>query len=285
MIPELEEAMKIYTRRGPCGVTIYTTDQDEDILRYHGNVPKDLLLKYFPGKTYGALGGRRKRILAARKKEEAKRAADAKPGDTPPATDPGLAKKQSITKKKKAARKNKWQIPLSAVTQKAEYQAARKLCVKHKKPYPEALKLEEAAKKNDAARKVPAPAPDQAAQEAVPDCLGEARLRGAPWCGGCAFSMACDSEIASKNTKEAGQDQIPEPAPVGALDDVRDIKKDPLDPQIRTGDKVRQVGGSRIFEGVGTVIRTPQGNPEVLVRFANGCEWIAVKNLQKKVSE
>jgi hypothetical protein len=254
MIPELEDAMKTYTPRGPCGVTIYTPDQDEDILRYHGNVPKDLLLKYFPGKTYGALGGRRKRILAARKKEEAKSAADAKPGDNPPATDPGSAKKQSIPKKKKAPRKNKWQIPLSAVTQKAEYQAARKLCVKHKKPYPEALKLEEAAKKNDAAKKVPAPAPDPAAQEAVPDCLGD-------------------------------RDKIPDPAPVGASDDVRDIKKDPLDPQIRTGDKVRQVGGSRIFEGVGTVIRTPQGNPEVLVRFPNGCEWIAVKNLQKKVSE
>jgi len=48
---------------------------------------------------------------------------------------------------------------------------------------------------------------------------------------------------------------------------------------IKIGDQVRQIAGMKICAGIGVVKRAPPGNPDVLVGFGNGQEWINRKNL------
>jgi hypothetical protein len=49
--------------------------------------------------------------------------------------------------------------------------------------------------------------------------------------------------------------------------------------EIRKDVKVKQIGGTKICAGIGTVKRCPNGKDEVLVAFDNGMEWIERKNL------
>lgn len=152
IIPELEEAAKSYRRTGVCA---YTTEQDDTLLRYCGNVPKDLLMKYFPGKTYGALEGRKRRLIKLQKKK--KGATVDKPTDGLYASTPPTKKKpglNSITSRGNLNRKGKGKhgdlkIPISAVTDKKGYMAAYLLCKRHGwLPYPEALALENKSVEN-----------------------------------------------------------------------------------------------------------------------------------------
>ena len=152
IIPELEEAAKSYRRTGVCA---YTTEQDDTLLRYCGNIPKDLLMKYFPGKTYGALEGRKRRLIKLQKKK--KGATVDKPTDGLYASTPPTKKKpglNSITSRGNLNRKGKGKhgdlkIPISAVTDKKGYMAAYLLCKRHGwLPYPEALALENKSVEN-----------------------------------------------------------------------------------------------------------------------------------------
>jgi hypothetical protein len=49
---------------------------------------------------------------------------------------------------------------------------------------------------------------------------------------------------------------------------------------LKIGDRVRQVGGHKVCTGIGTVKRAPPGNPEALVSFDNGMEWLLKSNLE-----
>jgi len=157
IIPELEEESKTYR---PTGVRTYTDDEDDTLLRYFGRVSKNSLMKHFPGKTYDALGGHYRRILKQQKKKGISliKTSDAvparKPADslqaTPPAGAPPISEEVPIVppaneKKKHGGSVGKWKIPFKYPS--SAYENARKLCKKHGKPYPEALKLEEAAAK------------------------------------------------------------------------------------------------------------------------------------------
>lgn len=157
IIPELEEESKTYR---PTGVRTYTDDEDDTLLRYFGRVSKNSLMKHFPGKTYDALGGHYRRILKQQKKKGISliKTSDAVPAhipadglqETTPAGAPPISEEVPIVppaneKKKHGGSVGKWKIPFKYPS--SAYENARKLCKKHGKPYPEALKLEEAAAK------------------------------------------------------------------------------------------------------------------------------------------
>lgn len=72
-------------------------------------------------------------------------------------------------------------------------------------------------------------------------------------------------------------DALPEQRPPTGPQEKREAAK--TVENLKIGDKVRQIGGLKICHGVGEVKRAPPGNPEVLVGFPNGQEWINRKNL------
>jgi len=72
-------------------------------------------------------------------------------------------------------------------------------------------------------------------------------------------------------------DALPDEAPpTGHKEKVENAK---TMESIKIGDQVRQIAGMKICAGIGVVKRAPPGNPDVLVGFGNGQEWINRKNL------
>jgi len=49
---------------------------------------------------------------------------------------------------------------------------------------------------------------------------------------------------------------------------------------LKKGTRVKQIGGVKIMSGIGVIERSPSNQPEVLVRFDNGLEWMPRNNLQ-----
>jgi hypothetical protein len=71
-----------------------------------------------------------------------------------------------------------------------------------------------------------------------------------------------------------------------AIPQSNEVKEPPLpavEPKyggFKIGDKVRQVSGSKIFTGTGSIVRAVPGSSECLVRFDSGQEWIRRDNLE-----
>ncbi|GEM_PF-6579713 len=80
-----------------------------------------------------------------------------------------------------------------------------------------------------------------------------------------------DDKTLAEEAREA-LEAIAQPAPSPTPSD---------DGSFRIGDTVRHTGHPVIFQGTGRIKRIPQGQPEVLVSFDNGMEWINRSNLAK----
>lgn len=95
-------------------------------------------------------------------------------------------------------------------------------------------------------------------------------------------AMAAPLEVKQSVKAIALSNEVKEPpvAPVVTLIEKLDNWAEASKPAtFQPNDRVRQIGGSRRMSGIGVVKRTPQGQPEILVQFENGMEWIPKSQL------
>jgi len=256
IIPELEEAAKTYTKEG---VTKYTEDQDDTILRYWGRVKTKLLLKHLPGISASAIRGRYQRL----QKKRVKLADGTMPltfqpeqgGKKPP------EKVKAVKKKPASKRHGNLQIPFSTLTEKSQYQMAWKLCKKHGGiPYPKALELEERATSKETLVKPASPGP-------VPGDQKPATPAAATMCNDAA-------------TKDADPQQVPvDPQPV-PRQDIPDPKQSPRPVILGLGTKVKHKGpkSSPFYGKEGTIVKMGTGT-QVLVNFGDSSQWLAASSV------
>ena len=195
---------------------------------------------------------------------------------SPPPT-PEPAKKPKATVKGKpgpapgSGKGNSFGIPvLLYTTDKKQYQRLWARCKSHGIKYEEALAMEGKTKVRRHAKKMgrqplattPPKEPERCKDGTLPSKVIKEKIKAAT----VAIAAAKDG------------DQVP------YSEVIKNTVNPPHEPIIngglKIGDRVRQVGGHKVCTGIGTVKRAPPGNPEALVSFDNGMEWLLKSNLE-----
>ena len=183
---------------------------------------------------------------------------------------------------------NKYGIPSElATSDKRKYDRLYYRCSSKGITYEEALKLEKAQ---------PGPAKTESTKKETPlKKLNKLALKNIPKvpCPNC--QKMCDPRGLHKHllshktpgVKQSSQAITPsndvkesQPAIEGAdkitLPETRPASRG----DFPKGTRVKQTGGVKIIPGIGVIERSPSNQPEVLVRFENGMEWISRQHLQ-----
>lgn len=265
--------------------------EERDTIRNCTN-EKDAILKYreqFPNSKRTSDGVRR---MFTKLQEKA--APVGKPAEGLPQTGTPPVKKEAPVmpdKKKRGGNRgkgNKYGIPPElATSDKRKYDRLYYRCSSKGITYEEALKLEKAK---------PAPAKTGSTKKETPlKKLNKLALKNIPKvpCPNC--QKMCDprglhKHLLSHKTPEVKQssqaitpsNDVKESQP--AIEGADKITLPETRPASRgdfpKGTRVKQTGGPRLCTGIGVIERSPINQPEVLVRFDNGLEWLKREYLQ-----